>query len=129
MIPPQATLADAPTTQPAPPVTAAPTTDAVTATPTTAAPTITTTAAPAMVRVPALSGTGYAKAVTELESRGLHASKLSEASKDVPAGKVIRTEPGANEQVPAGTTVKVIVSTGAPTASPTTVAPTTTSAT
>jgi serine/threonine-protein kinase len=55
-----------------------------------------------------------------LTTLGLAPQRVDQSSTEIEAGKVIGTEPGPGTPVARGTTVKVIVSTGAPTEPPTT---------
>jgi len=64
--------------------------------------------------VPELGGAGYADAEAELAALGLGAVRTDEASRSVPEGQVIRTEPGPGEQVARGAEIRVVVSTGLP---------------
>ncbi|QGG94630.1 protein kinase domain-containing protein [Actinomarinicola tropica] len=59
-------------------------------------------------------GASYDSVAADLEADGLVPERVTEASETVPEGAVIRTEPGEGEQVPRGSTVRVIVSSGLP---------------
>ncbi|WP_046529660.1 transglycosylase domain-containing protein [Cellulomonas sp. FA1] len=75
---------------------------------------------PAQVQVPGgLVGRTEADATGVLQGAGLVASVRSEQSASVPAGRVIRAEPGEGSTVDSGATVTLIVSSGAPSPSPT----------
>lgn len=76
--------------------------------------------APAEAQVPGgLTGRTEADASGLLQSVGLVPAVTSERSPTVPAGRVIRVEPGEGATVPTGSTVTLVVSSGAPTPSPT----------
>jgi serine/threonine-protein kinase len=111
---------------PLPPPTSSPTASP-TPTRTTPPPTTTepepTTPPPATVLVPDLEGRSYDSAAAELTGMGLVPQRREETSTTVPAGRVIRTEPGADTQVLPGETIRVFVSTGAPTTVPPTTEP------
>ena len=62
--------------------------------------------------VPSLTGSTWEEAANELQALTLPATRLDETSDTVPAGEVIRTEPGEGEIVPTGTPISVIVSSG-----------------
>jgi serine/threonine-protein kinase len=62
--------------------------------------------------IPVLTGATWEEAANELQALTLPATQLEETSDTVPAGEVIRTEPGAGEIVDTGTPVNVYVSTG-----------------
>jgi serine/threonine-protein kinase len=64
-------------------------------------------------KVPDVSGESYDAAQNELLDRDLAATKAEEASPEVPAGDVIRTDPSAGTIVQASEVIKVYVSTGA----------------
>jgi eukaryotic-like serine/threonine-protein kinase len=62
--------------------------------------------------VPEVSGLSVAEASQQLGAAGFTVSQSNEASSDVEAGIVIRTEPGAGEELPRGSPVTIVVSTG-----------------
>ena len=62
--------------------------------------------------VPSLAGLTWEQATEQLQSLTLPATKLEETNDTVPAGQVIRSEPGEGEIVDTGTPVTVYVSTG-----------------
>lgn len=78
---------------------------------------------PESVTVPPLRGRSRADAEVILRDRGLTAQVLERANADVPAGRVISTEPGAGTRLERGATVQVIVSSGTPNEPPRTEAP------
>ncbi len=61
------------------------------------------------------SGTTAAVATTKLEDMGLKVAQTSQSSTTVQAGVVIATSPPAGQEVPRGSTVTLIVSSGPPT--------------
>ena len=67
--------------------------------------------------VPHLSADTYAQAAAQLSQLGLKATEVKESSSKTPSGEVISTDPPAGQQVPAGSTVTVYVSTGSPASS------------
>lgn len=71
-------------------------------------------ATPTAVDVPNLIGTMKADALATLANLGLVASVEEKAVSGVPAGMVSDQDPRYGGQVPVGTTIKVIVSTGSP---------------
>ncbi|MDO8847525.1 MAG: PBP1A family penicillin-binding protein [Coriobacteriia bacterium] len=71
-------------------------------------------ATPALVDVPNLIGTMKADALATLSSLGLVATVEEKPVPGVPAGMVSDQDPRYGGQVPAGSTIKVIVSTGSP---------------
>jgi serine/threonine-protein kinase len=83
--------------------------------------TLTVSQGPEEVRVPDVRSRDAADAANVLGQAGLRTSFRNEASSDVPAGKVIRTDPDATTTLPKGSTVTLVVSSGPP--------PTTTEAT
>ena len=62
--------------------------------------------------VPSLAGLTWEQATEQLQSLTLPATKVEETNDTVPAGQVIRSEPGEGEIVDTGTPVTVYVSTG-----------------
>ncbi len=74
--------------------------------------------APQVVAVPNLEGKFEADATASLAALGLTPNVLSESSDSVSSGRVIRVDPKAGAQVPTGTAVTIVVSTG-PKAQPT----------
>jgi len=78
------------------------------------------TQAPAEVQVPdGLVERTEADAVGALQAAGLTPRVVTERSATVPAGRVIRVEPGQGSTVATGATVTIVVSSGAPQPSPT----------
>jgi penicillin-binding protein 1A len=69
---------------------------------------------PTAIDVPNLIGTMKADAITQLTNLGLLATVEEKAVAGVPAGMVSDQEPRYGGQVPPGTVIKVIVSTGSP---------------
>ena len=67
--------------------------------------------------VPHLGGDTYAQAAAQLSQVGLKATEVKESSSKTPSGQVISTDPPAGQQVPAGSSVTVYVSTGSPASS------------
>ena len=65
-----------------------------------------------LVTIPELAGQDPTTAGQQLGALQLQTTEASEASATIPAGKVTRTDPPANTQVPIGTTVTVFVSSG-----------------
>ncbi|ADG76569.1 glycosyl transferase family 51 [Cellulomonas flavigena DSM 20109] len=89
------------------------------ATPTEVAPTAEETQAPAETQVPSgLAGRTEADASGALQGAGLVARIANERSATVPAGRVIRVEPGEGTTLAAGATVTLVVSSGAPQPTP-----------
>src|SRR5690606_33671943 len=68
--------------------------------------------APGPVSVPNVAGRQLADAQKVLSDAGFGTEPAEEYSDSVPEGQVIRTDPGANEQVERGSTITVIVSKG-----------------
>ena len=64
------------------------------------------------VSVPNVVNTDRASAINAIKKAGFEYVTTESASSTVTEGYVISTEPMANEKIPAGTTVKIIVSTG-----------------
>ena len=64
------------------------------------------------ISVPNVVNTDRASAISAIKNAGLEFVAVESASSAVTEGYVISTEPAANEKVAAGTTVKIIVSTG-----------------
>ena len=79
---------------------------------------------PEQVTVPSLFNAREDDAAAQLKSLGLEVDRTTSQDPSLPAGRVIRTEPGQGTPVPKGSTVTLVVSSGPP---PTTAAPTTTS--
>jgi eukaryotic-like serine/threonine-protein kinase len=69
---------------------------------------------PKLIRLPALEGRSESQAKKELDSLGLEVDPRREDSDSVTRGRVIRTEPGAGEEAPQGSSVRLIVSAGTP---------------
>jgi eukaryotic-like serine/threonine-protein kinase len=67
---------------------------------------------PAKVQVPNVLNFDITEASTQLNQAGLVLRQHTEASDTVDVGKVIRTDPGPNAEVPRGSPVDVFVSTG-----------------
>lgn len=68
---------------------------------------------PAPIGVPDVAGSTVAQAKKILKDAGFEFAIDDEYSNSVPAGEIIRTEPGAGSTAPQGSTVTVIVSMGA----------------
>lgn len=68
---------------------------------------------PETVAVPPVVGLSEAEAVAAIREAGLVATPLQEASLEVPAGQVTRTDPGEGTQLEEGANVDVYVSSGA----------------
>jgi serine/threonine-protein kinase len=86
---------------------------------------------PATVEVPDVTGQSEATASANLVGSGFKVTSVDQSSTTVPVGRVIGTNPEAGTQVAPGSTIKIYVSTGAPTTTTsstttTTKAPTTT---
>lgn len=64
--------------------------------------------------VPNLTGQTFEQAQQTLGDAGFGIRQVQEESAEVPEGSVIRTEPGANSEVAAGSTITVVVSSGPP---------------
>ncbi len=62
--------------------------------------------------VPDVAGTDYREAVLELQKAGFTVEVENATSSDVPKDSVISTSPAANEQISAGSTVYLVVSSG-----------------
>jgi serine/threonine-protein kinase len=60
-------------------------------------------------------GTPVATATSTLEALGLHVTTKPQPSETIPAGQVLGSHPGAGTQVPKGSTVELVVSSGPPT--------------
>jgi hypothetical protein len=97
------------------------------ANPTTPAPTATKTTAASTVAIPRVNDADldFNGAAARLVALGLQVVREDRASTSVPAGRVIDTNPRADSVVPVGSTVTVIVSTGAPKTTPATTSVTT----
>ena len=78
----------------------------------------------AKVQVPSVVGQDETTAASELGGAGFKVRKVTEPSPTVPAGRVIRSDPGAGAQLDKGSTVTLVVSAGPQTT--TTTPPTTT---
>jgi len=78
----------------------------------------------AKVQVPSVVGQDETTAASELGGAGFKVRKVTEPSPSVPAGRVIRSDPGAGAQLDKGSTVTLVVSAGPQTT--TTTPPTTT---
>jgi beta-lactam-binding protein with PASTA domain len=73
---------------------------------------ITVSRGKAPVQVPDVTGLSQAEATTILAGEGLGVGVTEEFSGEIPRGRVIRQSPGANETVPAESTVTLVVSKG-----------------
>lgn len=73
---------------------------------------VVTVAAVGDVAVPDVTGQPESAAAAKLGQAGFQVITTQEASNDVPAGRVIRTDPAAGVMAPKGSTVKQAVSTG-----------------
>jgi beta-lactam-binding protein with PASTA domain/predicted Ser/Thr protein kinase len=74
--------------------------------------TIVISTGPATVNLPDVAGLTAAKAAAALSKAGFKPTKKQQASKEVPAGTVIATEPPADTEVQAGRAVTMLVSSG-----------------
>ena len=72
---------------------------------------LTVSSGPKLATVPVLVGTQRSVAVQQIRGRGLSPS-VEEAASSKPAGEVIRQAPSAGSQLPAGSTVSIVVSKG-----------------
>jgi serine/threonine-protein kinase len=72
---------------------------------------LTASSGPKLATVPVLAGTQRSVAVQQIRGRGFTPSVEEEASAK-PAGEVIRQAPNAGSQLPAGSTVSIVVSQG-----------------
>jgi len=86
--------------------------------------TLTVSSGPEEVRVPEVRGREAGDAAFTLGQAGFRTVQRIESSDDVPAGRVIRTDPGTGTSLPRGSTVAIVVA--APTATTTTTEVTTT---
>jgi len=77
-------------------------------------PTTPPTTPPAAVTLEDYRGRPADDVIGALTGLGLVPQRVDEASAEVPAGRVIRTEPGPGAKVPPGGAVKVVVSSGPP---------------
>ncbi len=73
--------------------------------------TLTVSSGPKLATVPVLVGTQRSVAVQQIRGRGFSPS-VEEATSSKPAGEVIRQAPSAGSQLPAGSTVSIVVSKG-----------------
>jgi eukaryotic-like serine/threonine-protein kinase len=73
--------------------------------------TLTVSSGPKLATVPVLVGTQRSVAVQQIRSRGLSPS-VEETDSSKPAGEVVRQAPSAGSQLPAGSTVSIVVSKG-----------------
>jgi eukaryotic-like serine/threonine-protein kinase len=73
---------------------------------------VVTVAAVGDVAVPDVTGQPESAAAAKLGQAGFQVITTQEASNDVPAGRVIRTDPAAGAMAPKGSTVTQVVSTG-----------------
>ncbi|MGZ8765610.1 MAG: Stk1 family PASTA domain-containing Ser/Thr kinase [Acidimicrobiia bacterium] len=69
---------------------------------------------PADARVPDVTGSDQSAAIEEIEAAGFSTTTSTEASRDVPESRVIRTDPAKDEMRPKGSNVLIVVSSGAP---------------
>jgi eukaryotic-like serine/threonine-protein kinase len=74
---------------------------------------LTVSSGPKLATVPVLAGTQRAVAVQQIRGRGFTPS-IKEEESAKPAGEVIRQAPNAGSQLPAGSTVSIVVSKGEP---------------
>lgn len=65
------------------------------------------------IEIPIIAGRGQADAQSVLEAKGFTVAIRKEASNDVTAGNVIYTEPASGTAVSAGSTITMVVSSGA----------------
>ncbi len=72
---------------------------------------LTVSSGPKLATVPVLVGTQRSVAVQQIRGRGLSPS-VEETDSSKPAGEVIRQAPSAGSQLPAGSTVSIVVSKG-----------------
>ena len=72
---------------------------------------LTVSSGPKLAKVPVLVGTQRSVAVQQIRGRGLNPS-VEEEESATPAGQVIRQAPSAGSQLPAGSTVSIVVSKG-----------------
>jgi cytoskeletal protein RodZ len=79
---------------------------------------------PASVGIPNVSGSDYGGAVATLQALGFQTRRTNRTSTTVPAGAVIGTDPPIGTELPASSTVTIIVSSGSPTTPPATPTPT-----
>ena len=73
--------------------------------------TLTVSSGPKLATVPVLVGTQRSVAVQQIRGRGFSPS-VEETASSKPAGEVIRQAPSAGSQLPAGSTVSIVVSKG-----------------
>jgi serine/threonine-protein kinase len=73
--------------------------------------TLTVSSGPKLATVPVLVGTQRSVAAQQIRGRGFSPS-VEEAASSKPAGEVIRQAPSAGSQLPAGSTVSIVVSKG-----------------
>jgi serine/threonine-protein kinase len=76
--------------------------------------TLTVSSGPPSAPVPDVTGKTEAEAANLLGQQGFSTTTTKEASADVEAGRVIRTDPPANQPAQKGSTVTLIVSSGPP---------------
>ena len=92
--------------------------------------TLTVSSGPSNVLVPSLAGQSQPQAGALLGSVGLNVGSITQAaSSQYPSGEVISSTPGAGQSVPPGSSVDIVVSTGAPPPTTTTTVPSTTTTT
>jgi serine/threonine-protein kinase len=72
---------------------------------------LTVSSGPKLARVPVLVGAQRSLAVQQIRGRGFTPS-VEEAESSAPAGQVIRQSPSAGSELPAGSTVTIVVSQG-----------------
>jgi eukaryotic-like serine/threonine-protein kinase len=75
---------------------------------------LTVSRGPRLFRVPAVIDLNRSAAVARIRERGFQPS-VSEEESRAPAGRVIRQSPGPGSQLPRGSTVSIVVSSGVPT--------------
>jgi hypothetical protein len=104
----------------APPATSPPATQSPVTQPPATQPAATSppTQPPTTVAVPGVDGKSQAAATSELQSLGFQVVSTTENDGNTPQGDVIRTNPGAGTMLPKGSTVTLVVSSGAPPAQP-----------
>ena len=86
--------------------------------------TLTVSSGREQVNVPSLFNVPESEAAADLRNLGFKVERTTSTDASVASGRVIRTDPGASTPLAKGSTVTLIVSTGAPvTTSPVTTAP------
>jgi serine/threonine-protein kinase len=74
--------------------------------------TLVTSSGPAAAEVPDVTGLSEGEAANQLGRAGFDTDRQDESSSDVPAGRVIRTEPAAGTQLARGEVVTMVISSG-----------------